>query len=183
MAEALLGKVLVRATAEGAVAVRLTEVEAYLGVHDRACHTHGGRRTDRVASMWGPAGHAYVYRIYGLHHCVNVVTVGEGCPEAVLLRGGQVVEGQGLATRRRGPGRRLADGPGMLCQAAAIDLADDGRDLCDPAGGLWLVDDGLRPASSAVVRVPRVGVAYAGDAAGWPLRFLVLPAASGGRAG
>ncbi len=170
----MLGKVLVRRLDDGVVALRLTEVEAYLGVGDRACHTFGGRRTARVAAMWGPAGHAYVYRIYGVHYCLNVVTVGEGVPEAVLLRAGEVLVGGELARRRRGRGRRLVAGPGMLCQATAVTLAEDGGDLCYRAGGLWLVDDGRSPADHRVAATPRVGVAHAGDAAAWLLRFVVV---------
>lgn len=173
VAEGLLGKLIVRREAEGLVAIRILEVEAYLGVDDPACHTHGGRRTPRVASMWGPAGHAYVYRIYGLHHCLNVVTVGEECPQAVLIRGGQVVAGRELAARRRGAGRPLARGPGMLCQAAAITLADDGADLCVGQTGLWVADDGWRIPVDRIDRLPRIGVAYAGEAALWPLRFVL----------
>ncbi len=135
--------------------MRLVEVEAYLGPTDPACHTFGGRRTPRVATMWGDAGHVYVYFTYGMHHCLNVVTVGGGAGEAVLVRGGAVVHGHELACRRRGSTvaeRSLADGPGKLCQALAIARGDDGRDLCDPRSGLWLCDDGLRPAPGSVRR-------------------------------
>ncbi len=173
VARELLGRLLLRRTPEGLAALRLTEVEAYLGVEDAACHTFGGRRTERTATMWGEAGHAYVYLIYGMHHCLNVVTVGDGHPEAVLVRGGVAVAGEELMLRRRGGRRRsLADGPGKLCQALAITRDDDGVDLCAPASGLWLVDDGLRVPEEEVHRGPRVGVDYAGEAAAWPLRFV-----------
>ena len=87
LARALLGQLLVRVTDGGArLAGRIVETEAYLGVPDRAAHTFGGRRTPRNESMWGPAGHAYVYFIYGLHHCMNVVADEPGEPTAVLLR-------------------------------------------------------------------------------------------------
>ena len=180
VARGLLGKLLVRRNREGTVAVRLVEVEAYLGPTDPACHTFGGRRTPRVATMWGDAGHAYVYLIYGVHHCLNVVTVGGGAGEAVLVRGGAVVLGHELARRRRGPTvaeRSLADGPGKLCQALAISRNDDGRDLCVPRISLWLSNDGLRPAPGSIRSTPRVGVGYAGAAAGWPLRFTAVGAA------
>ena len=102
------------------------------------CHTFGGRRTPRTETMWGEAGHAYVYLIYGLHNCLNVVTVGPGKPEAVLIRGwrGRKRDSNSLRARR-GPKvgeRSLADGPGKLCQALAISRLDDGVDLC--AAGL-----------------------------------------------
>jgi len=178
VARDLLGKLLLRATAAGLVAARILEVEAYLGPQDRACHTFGGRRTERVRSMWGEAGHAYVYLIYGLHHCLNIVTVGGGAGEAVLVRGAAIVHGLDVARRRRGDGvadGRLADGPGKLCQALGIDRDDDGRDLCQPARGLWLGDDGWPVEERLVRRTPRIGVGYAGPAARWPLRFVLGP--------
>ena len=182
VAHDLLGKLLVRRCREGTVAVRLVEVEAYLGPADPACHTYGGRRTRRVATMWGAAGHAYVYLIYGVHHCLNLVTVGGGAGEAVLVRGATVVRGRDLARRRRGPGiaeRSLTDGPGKLGQALAISLADDGCDVCDPRSRLWLCDDGVRIGASSCGRGPRVGVRYAGAAAAWPLRFFATGEAHG----
>ncbi len=174
VARDLLGKVLVREGEDGAVAVRLAEVEAYLGVDDPACHTFGGRRTPRTETMWGEARHAYVYLVYGMHHCLNVVTVGPGRPEAVLIRGGVAVAGLGLIRRRRGmtvARRSLTDGPGKLCQALALTREDDGVDLCDPSSTLRICDDGFRVEEGCVQRTPRVGVAYAGEAASWPLRL------------
>jgi DNA-3-methyladenine glycosylase len=174
VARELLGKLLVRETAEGVVAVRIAEVEAYLGVDDPACHTYRGRRTPRTETMWGEAGLAYVYLIYGLHHCLNVVTVGEGVPEAVLVRGGKPVCGRALVRRRRGsviPDRSLTDGPGKLCQALAVTRADDGSDLCIDGGPVSIRDDGRRIPDDGVRRLSRVGVEYAGDAARWLLRF------------
>jgi len=177
VARELLGKLLIRRSSEGLAALRLAEVEAYLGVDDPACHTFGGRRTRRTATMWGEAGHAYVYLVYGMYDCLNVVTVGEGHPEAVLIRGGIPVAGEELMLhRRQGRRRHLADGPGKLCRALAISRADDGADLCDPASGLWIAQDGLTIPASRIVAAPRVGVDYAGEAAAWPLRFSWSPA-------
>ena len=153
----------------------MTEVEAYLGVDDPACHTFGGRRTERTETMWGEAGHAYVYLVYGLHHCLNVVTVGPDQPEAVLVRGGVVVEGLELARARRGPRvgeGSLADGPGKLCQALAVSRENDGADLCAPESSLRICDDGLSIDEREVRRLPRVGVDYAGEAALWQLRYV-----------
>lgn len=165
---------MVRTHPDGETVVRLNEVEAYLGVDDPACHTYGGRRTRRTATMWGEAGHAYVYLVYGLHHCLNVVTVGPRSPEAVLIRGAEVVQGLDLVRRRRGPtvpDSSLTDGPGKLCQALAIDRGDDGADLCAPDSSLRIHDDGFRADDRLVRRLPRVGVDYAGEAAAWPLRL------------
>jgi len=156
------------------VAVRLAETEAYLGPEDRAAHTWGGRRTPRVRSMWGRPGVAYVYLIYGLHHCLNLVTLAEGRGEAVLLRGGPVVAGHGIARVRRGDGvsaAALADGPGKLCQAAGITREHDGLDTCASDAALYVADDGVVPLE--VETTARVGIESAGAAAGWPLRFVV----------
>ncbi len=175
VARSLLGKLLVRDHPDGRVVVRLTEVEAYLGTDDPACHTFGGRRTARTETMWGEAGHAYVYLVYGLHNCLNVVTVGRGTPEAVLVRGAVVDEGVEIVRQRRGPrvsNSALTDGPGKLCQALAISRADDGSDLCAAKSAITIRDDGGRMPDSQIRRLPRVGVDYAGVAAGWLLRFV-----------
>jgi len=177
VAEELLGKLLVRVADTGTTVVRINEVEAYLGVEDPACHTFGGRRTPRTETMWGPAGRAYIYLVYGLHHCLNVVTVGEGSPEAVLIRGAEIVEGRDVIRSRRGerlPLRALTDGPGKLCQALEITRADDGVDLCSGGSALSIRDDGFDSSATRIRRLPRVGVEYAGDAAGWPLRYVSL---------
>ena len=176
VARDLLGKFLVRTTARGVVAVRLNEVEAYLGVDDPACHTFGGRRTTRTETMWGEAGHAYVYLVYGLHNCLNVVTVGEGVPEAILIRGGIPITGCEQIRERRGARvatRSLTDGPGKLCEALAITRADDGVDLCALESEITIYTDGYRISDDEVDRLPRVGVDYAGEAAAWPLRMKI----------
>jgi DNA-3-methyladenine glycosylase len=178
VARELLGKLLVRTHPDGVVRLRLTEVEAYLGIEDPACHTFGGRRTPRTETMWGDAGHAYVYLVYGLHSCLNVVTVGPDQPEAVLIRGGVVEEGLDLVWARRGPRvgeKSLTNGPGKLCQALAISRSDDGVDLCAPSAELRICDDGLEVPEDRVHRLSRVGVDYAGEAATWPLRFRIRP--------
>jgi len=177
VARALLGKVVVRETRDGVAAVRLTEVEAYLGAEDPACHTFGGRRTRRTETMWGEAGRAYVYLIYGLHHCLNLVTVGEGFGEAILLRSGDPVCGADLIRSRRGPRvpeGSLTDGPGKLCQALAVTRTENGLDLCQSSGGLWLCDDGFRIGDEQLKRRRRIGIDYAGEAADWPLRFVCV---------
>jgi DNA-3-methyladenine glycosylase len=186
VARELLGLLLVRDTGEKLTIARLTEVEAYLGVDDPACHTYGGRRTARVEVMWGEAGFLYVYFTYGMHHCANVVTRGPGAPEAVLLRGAVAVHGEtALLARRRGRGGPgMLIGPARLCQGLAIDSALNGADLVAGAA-LWVADDGFRCPPHAVQELPRVGVAYAGDAASWPLRFVVdlaAPVVPGGAA-
>jgi DNA-3-methyladenine glycosylase len=187
VAREMLGKILVREHGDGLAIVRITETEAYLGAGDPACHTFGARRTPRNEVMWGEAGRLYVYFTYGMHFCANVVTRGPGEPEAVLLRGAVPVGGEELMSRRRRgiAGARLVDGPAKLCQALALDRGVNGLDLTE-RGGLWLADDALSCRDGWVAVLPRVGVAYAGEAAQWPLRFLVrleqpaLGEASGG---
>jgi DNA-3-methyladenine glycosylase len=155
----LLGCVLEHETAEGLVAVELTEVEAYAGKADPASHAYRGK-TARNAVMFGPPGHAYVYFTYGMHFCVNLVCVDPGTASAVLLRAGRVIEGEELARTRRArrrhraggdrdsalqdsasqdspspdgadlAARDLARGPARLCQALDIDKSLDGADVC-----------------------------------------------------
>ena len=163
VAPALLGAVLRHETLDGAVAVRLTEVEAYDGPHDPGSHAYRGR-TARNEVMFGPPGRLYVYFTYGMHFCCNVVVGGPGDPAAVLLRAGEVVEGHDLArSRRRGGERDLARGPARLCQALGIDLAHNGADL--RSGPLTLTaGEGPRVVSTG----PRVGLRRAADR---PWRF------------
>ena len=144
----------------GAVAIRLTEVEAYAGVgEDEASHSHRGR-TKRNAIMFGPAGHLYVYFTYGMHWCANIVTGVEGTASAVLLRAGEVVDGLELAIERRGarvPEKDLARGPARLASALGLDGSANGLNVLDPASPVRLT---LR--SRAVKEFeagPRVGVA------------------------
>ncbi|MGZ5380858.1 MAG: DNA-3-methyladenine glycosylase, partial [Thermoanaerobaculia bacterium] len=116
VARALLGCRLTRRFPDGALrSVVLVETEAYLGVGDRAAHTWNGRRTPRVAPMWGLGGHAYVYFVYGMHHCLNVVTRREGVPEAVLLRAAVSEEFFPHSPSKKIPGLLLASGPAKLC--------------------------------------------------------------------
>jgi DNA-3-methyladenine glycosylase len=163
VAPRLLGAVLRHETAEGAVAVRLTEVEAYDGPNDPGSHAYRGR-TARNDVMFGPPGRLYVYFTYGMHFCCNVVIGAEGDPAAVLLRAGEVVEGRDLArTRRRGGDRELARGPARLCQALGIDLAHNGADLSS-----WPLTLTPGSAPADVSTGPRVGLRQAADR---PWRF------------
>jgi DNA-3-methyladenine glycosylase len=174
VARRLLGKILVHQTADGLTAGRIVEVEAYRGPADRAAHSRGGHRSARNEVMYGPPGHAYVYFIYGMHHCVNVVTQPREVPEAVLIRALEPVIGVELMRRRRrlpdAPEARLCRGPGALCQALGIDRALNGADLM--RGPLRILD---RPdvAAARIVRTSRIGVDYAGADAARPWRFVV----------
>ena len=180
----LLGCVMTHQTAEGLVAVRLVEVEAYLGERDPASHAFRGR-TARNAVMYGPPGHAYVYFTYGMYFCVNLVCQPEGHASAVLLRAGQVVDGVPLAAARRsGRPRRaapseagLARGPGLLCQALAIDRSHDGADVCAPASPLRVLAPAKPVPAADIAAGPRVGVSRAADVA-WRFWITGDPAVS-----
>lgn len=179
VARALLGKILVHHGRGGLTAGRIVEVEAYRGPADRAAHTWGGRRTPRNETMWGPAGHLYVYFTYGMHYCCNVVTRDAGRPEAVLVRALEPLEGMGLMRRRRGnaalPDAALCRGPANLCRAMGIDRRADGTDLT--RGRIVLLDAPMI-AARRVARAPRIGIAYAGTDAALPWRFFVCETAA-----
>lgn len=187
VARDLLGCLLVRRVrGDGMSAGTIVEVEAYRGPADLGAHTAGGRRTARNEVMWGPAGHAYVYFTYGMHHCLNAVTRGEGIPEAVLIRALAPVAGQDLMRERRGVGAtvaesRLARGPGNLCRAMAIDRTLNGADL---TGEALSIHPYRRFPSARIARSPRIGIDYAGAYVDKPWRFFLLdePAVSGRRA-
>ena len=182
MAPGLLGCVLRHDTPDGAVAVLLTEVEAYAGAADAASHAFRGR-TARTAVMFGEPGHSYVYFTYGMHFCVNLVCLPAGTASAVLLRAGRVIEGAALAAGRRyagradgpetsGPARErdLARGPARLCQALGIDRSLNGADVCDPASPLRVSGPAQVVAAADIDSGPRVGVSRAAEV---PWRFWI----------
>ncbi|MGB3442190.1 MAG: DNA-3-methyladenine glycosylase [Actinophytocola sp.] len=164
-AKLLLGCVL----DSGDVRVRLVEVEAYRGGDDPASHCYRGR-TPRNEVMFGPAGHLYVYFVYGMHFCANVVSLTDGVPGAVLLRAGEVIGGLDVARSRRPASRsdaELAKGPARLTSVLGLERGDNGLDLTDPASRVRLYAG--EPVAN-IVAGPRVGVAVAMDV---PWRFWV----------
>jgi DNA-3-methyladenine glycosylase len=164
----LIGCLLVRRHRGRIRACRLVETEAYLGPHDLASHSRMGK-TARNAPMFGPPGRAYVYLIYGLHHCVNAVCGPGRFPSAVLLRAGAPVEPSEETSVVTGPLLHSATGPGNLCRALGIKLAQNRADLCAEEGALFVAEgSGPRP---LLVAGPRIGVDYAGAWAGKPYRF------------
>lgn len=182
LAKLLLGAVIETSSPEGTVAARLVEVEAYRGQDDPASHSYRGK-TPRNAVMWGPAGYLYVYFVYGMHFCANVVGTHDGMPGAVLLRAGEIVEGVELARTRRKAARKdfeLARGPARLTSALRVGPEHNGADLVDPASPVRLLADG--EVRDEDIRIgPRVGVAAAHDT---PWRFwLDSPAVSAYRRG
>ena len=157
VARELLGKLLVREDDGHVRWGRLVEVEAYCGPEDRAAHSWRGL-TPRTRVMFGPPGHAYVYFIYGMHHCLNLVTRPAGVPQAVLVR-----------ALEPGPGVGPCSGPGLVCRALPVDRRLNGAALEPPA--LYVLDDGFRPAAEDVFQTPRIGVGYAGEWSELPWRF------------
>ncbi|WP_077489253.1 DNA-3-methyladenine glycosylase [Sinomonas mesophila] len=174
VAPELLGAVLTHTTPEGAVSVRLTEVEAYRGHRDSehpdpGSHSYNGR-TPRNEVMWGPAGHLYVYFTYGMHFCANVVCGPAGTSSGCLLRAGEIMGGAELARSRRPSARRdveLASGPARLAQALGIGRGHNGAAL---DGGEFRLERPARPAAG-VLSGPRVGVAGEGGTHDYPWRF------------
>jgi DNA-3-methyladenine glycosylase len=160
VARALLGKRLVRRVAGEARVGRIVETEAYLGPPDLAAHSSKGR-TPRTEVMYGPPGHAYVYLIYGMHHCLNVVTGPGAIASAVLIRALEPVAHLTAA----------ANGPGRLCRALDIDRRLNGHDLT--RGELRIEGPADDPEELEVVARPRIGVDYAGEWALRPLRFYI----------
>ncbi len=172
----LLGKLLVRESAQGRTVGRIVETEAYMGIEDKASHAYGGRRTARNKVMWGSPGHAYVYLIYGMYWCLNLVTEEEGIPRAVLIRALEPLEGQQLMAKRRGfselnprKKKELTNGPGKLCMAMGIDGSLSGADLT--ADILYLAEG---EGSFKIITSTRINVDYAEEDASRPWRFMIF---------
>ncbi len=155
---------------DGKTVGRIVETEAYVGPHDLACHAARGR-TARTEVMFGAAGRAYVYFIYGMYYCLNIVTEEVDHASAVLIRALEPVDGIDLMKKRRRTGelRNLASGPGKLCQAFAIDKSLNGADICGNV--LYVEDRGAPPPK--ILATPRIGVDYAGKWKDKPWRFLI----------
>ncbi len=159
IAHRLLGAWLARRYRGRWYGARIVETEAYLGKGDAAAHSRGGRRTPRVEPMYMDGGHLYVFLVYGMHHCTNVVTRISGIAEAVLLRAGEGPPGTPA---------RLLSGPAKLSAGLGITVDSSGTDLL-ASGDLRLFHNGSE--CGTVGTSPRIGVDYAGEAAAWPLRF------------
>ncbi|MCS6293990.1 MAG: DNA-3-methyladenine glycosylase [Nitrospira sp.] len=160
VARSLIGKYLVRVLDGRQIAGRIIEVEAYVGPQDKACHASKGR-TKRTEVLFGSPGQSYVYLIYGMYHCLNVVTEREEFPAAVLIR---AIEVDGV----------LIDGPGRLCRALQIDRRLNRIDLTAQES-LWFEDRGGRILRNQVAALPRIGVNYAGVWATKLWRFRLQP--------
>lgn len=161
VAKDLLGKFIVRQTPQGKIVGQINEVEAYLGEKDPASHAFRGQ-TPRNAPMFLSGGHAYVYFIYGMHHCMNIVTEQTGRAGAVLIRSIIPIEGLDLIRKNRHQVKdnQLTNGPGKICQALAIDRQQSGLDLVT-SQELWLENRGAQ--ISKIQKTPRIGIRTATD--------------------
>lgn len=181
LAQALLGRLLVHEMPGATTAVRIVEVEMYRGTLDKAAHSYSGRPSNRTQVMFGPPGHAYVYLIYGMYYCFNIVAGEAGVPDAILVRAGEPMIGEDLMISRRGLGSRvvrdkervrLASGPGRLAQAMAITKQHNGQ-------GLWMpplyIADLIQPSGDftggRIQCGARINIGYAQEAQHFPWRF------------
>ncbi len=188
VARDLLGKQLVRVLEDGTQLVcRITETEAYVGRMDKACHAYGYKRTPRTETLFAPPGTVYIYLIYGMYHCLNFVTEGEGEPCAVLIRGAETaLNGDIIAKNRFGcklnqmsayQRKNFLNGPGKLCRGLDLSREQNGLDLTDPQGPLYVCGG---PAPAHIGVGPRIGIDYAEEAVHFPWRFWAEPSGSNG---
>ena len=179
VARELLGKQIVRVLPDGERLVcAITETEAYVGPIDKACHAYGYKHTPRTETLFAPPGTAYIYFIYGMYHCLNFVTEPEGEPCAVLVRGVRAVSnGDIIAKNRFGckmedmsayQRKNFLNGPGKLCRGLLLTREQNGLDLTDPAGPIYVCDG---PAPEHICTGKRIGIDYAQEAVDFPWRF------------
>lgn len=179
VAKELLGKVLVHRTEGHILKGKIVETEAYLGLADKAAHSYGGKITKRVETLYGIPGTAYVYFIWGMYHCLNIVTVKEGVPECVLIRGIEPIENeeQMILYRfnkkyeelTRYQKNNITNGPGKLTMALNIDRKLNKEDLCDDK--LYL--EAGQEKNFNIIETKRIGIDYAKEAAHYPYRFYI----------
>lgn len=186
LAKALLGKIIIYDYENEKLMAKIVETEAYMGPTDKAAHSYKNRRTDRNEVMYGYPGFAYVYFIYGMYYCMNVVANCPEVPEAVLIRAAEPVNGLETMAMNRYKKRlcelserdkiNLTNGPGKLCMALNITRKDNGEDLCKSK--LYIAEevcDGIRKAvkDSDIVSTKRINIDYAEEAADYPWRFYI----------
>jgi len=171
VAQDLIGKQLVHHSQEGTTKGIIVEVEAYIGPHDAASHAYNALHTERTAIQYGIGGYSYIYTIYGVHTCMNVVTNQKDCPEVVLIRALQPTVGIDLMKKRRQKQsiRELCNGPGKLSQAMGITKNHYGTDLCGDELFIETVDTIIPIVSTT----KRINIDYAGEAVDYPWRFVL----------
>ncbi|SHO52651.1 DNA-3-methyladenine glycosylase [Anaerocolumna xylanovorans] len=172
LAKALLGKVLVHNTEQGIVKGIIVETESYMGVIDAAAHSYKGKKDGRCNIQYNEGGYAYIYMIYGMYYCMNIVANAEGVPEVVLLRALEPAEGIPLMEKRRSNAKRkaLLSGPGKLCQAMGIGKENYGIDLC---GDQLYVEEPEEKADFEIEASRRINIDYAGEAKDYLWRFTI----------
>ncbi len=179
VAKELLGKVLVHEIEGQKISARIVETEAYMGVVDKAAHSYNGKRTPRVEVMYGDPGYSYVFMIYGLHCCFNVVVNEKEIPQAILVRAVEPIHGMEWMTQKRfgktyeqltkSQRKSLTNGPGKLCGALSIDRNLNGLDLCDD---VVYIEEGESEVIN-IVTTKRIGIDYAEEAKDFPWRFYI----------
>lgn len=172
VSEELLGKTLVHITEEGITKGKIVEVEAYMGAQDKAAHSYGNLRSERTKIQYGEGGYAYVYLIYGMHICMNIVANREAIPEAILIRALEPLEGIELMKKRRKTDniKLLCNGPGKLSQAMGITKENYGDNLC---GETLYLEDGIVIPKSKILKSKRINIDYAEEAKDYLWRFTI----------
>lgn len=175
LSKSLLGKVLVHKTSLGTIRAIITETEAYMGVVDKASHAYNGLRSNRTETMYHKGGTAYVYLIYGMYNCMNVVANRSGIPEAVLIRSvvpyDKASKQLMMQLHPVKQEKHLSDGPGKLCLAMDIDRSLDDVDLCSKGGNFYIADAGIKISEEQILSAPRINIDYAEEAKDYPWRF------------
>lgn len=173
VAKELLGKIIVKKRDDGEIfSGRIVEVEAYLGIKDKASHSYNDRRTKRTEIMYKEGGYSYVFLIYGMYQCFNVTTSYEGNPEAVLIRGIEplINKEKMFEERKVKKEKDISNGPGKLTKALGITKLDNGKDLVE-GSNLWLEDDGYKV--KEIIETTRIGIDYAEEDSLKPWRFYI----------
>ena len=180
VAKDLLGKNLYFCNNDNEMIVKITDVEAYKGINDKACHTYGGKRTPRTEVMWGEAGHIYIYIIYGMYYCFNVVTEDIDNPCAVLIRGVAPVKNISKMSYNRYnkayeelnkyQTKNFSNGPGKLCKALGLSLEHNGMDLI--SSNIYIYDDEQNDKID-IKESKRINIDYAEEAADYLWRFYI----------
>jgi DNA-3-methyladenine glycosylase len=180
VAPKLLGKTLINMQNGKRLSGKIVEVEAYMGPDDKAAHSYGNKRTKRNEVMFGPPGHAYVYMIYGMYYCMNVITSPEDVPHGVLIRAVEPLEGLEYMSLNRyklpledltpSKLRNLTRGPGRLCSAMNIDRSLNGASLSGPQ---VYIEEPTVHEEFTIATSPRINISYAQEAAAYPWRFYI----------
>lgn len=174
VAKELLGKIFVHKTKEGTTVGKIVETEAYIGPDDRASHAYKNKYSKRTRAQFGPRGHAYIYQIYGMYFCFNIVTGRTDRPEVVLIRALEPIDGIELMAKRRGIPenkiKQLMNGPGKLCKAMDISTKLYGIDLCNSN---LFIENGVRIPQNQICHSPRINIDYAGESKYLPWRFYI----------